>query len=72
VLVSMQSDGPSASLPAPDHIPKSFVALAFVQSGIDIVRNDRQDRADAFIDQDLLELLPQRPIDRWAHIVEAH
>src|ERR1700742_4654218 len=72
VLISVQPDGPSACLPAPYDIPEVFVPFAFVQVGVYVVGHDSQDRADIFVDHDLLELLPERPVDRRAHIIEAH
>src|SRR5215813_11788831 len=68
MLISVESDGPSTCLPPADYIPEFLVALAFVKSRIDVVRHDRQDRADILVDHDLLQLLPERPIDSRAHI----
>jgi hypothetical protein len=71
MLISVQADRPSARLPGAHLLPKALVWFALVKSRVLIVRDDRQNRPNAFFNHDVFEFLPDCPIDRRAHVVES-
>src|SRR3954452_17699093 len=71
MLIAMQPDRPTASLPSAHMIPKPFVRRPVIQSGVLIIRNDGQDRLHAFLDHHGFKFVPSAPIHRRAQIVES-
>src|SRR4051812_38228412 len=71
MLIAVQPDRPTSSLPSAHMIPKPFVRRPVIQSRVLIIRNDGEDRLHSFLDHHGLKFVPSLPIHRRAQIVES-
>src|SRR5271166_2923490 len=70
MLISVQTDRPSACLPRTYALPEALIWFTFVKNGILIVGDDRKNRPDLLFNHDVFKFLPDVPINRRAHVIE--